>query len=96
MGRKPPWAPGSEVAVAAEGTLLWPEPMALGLPHSLLKVPVFCEHKTQACTHLDFKLEWVLVCVAAAALFPSRSAPLVHKCPQKRGAQWCLLMQTQP
>lgn len=54
------------------------------------------KHRLALVSHLGFKLEWVLVCVAAAALFPSRSAPLVHSCPQQWGAQWCLLMQTQP
>lgn len=96
-----PWASGSKVAVAAEGTLLWTKLLALGVPHSLLKAPssMCTKHRLALISHLDFNLEWVHMCVLQQLGYfhpPVHPQALVPRCPQKWGTQWCLLMQTQP
>lgn len=49
-------------------------------------------------SHLDFRLKWMLMCelLQQGCLFQCTHRPWVPKCPQKWGAQRCLLLQTHP
>lgn len=73
-----PWAPGSKVDVAVDGTPLWTSgPWFLAAPHSL-QVPfsMSIKHKLALICHLNFDLQAdARMHVAEARPFPSFGAP---------------------